>query len=101
MVKLLISWDIRDDKDQEYLEFVTSEFVPLLMKHGAISDAWLGVAGSAPQMIMGVIAEDGLELRTLLQSEEWRSARAGLGRFVENIRAWFPAKVQDPGGFQM
>ncbi len=101
MIKLLMSWDIKEDKDQEHLEFVTSEFVPLLMKHGAISDAWLGIAGKAPEMILGIVSDDDLELRSFIETEEWRTIRGRLDRHVENFRAWFTSKIQNPGGFQM
>lgn len=101
MIKLLMSWDIQDNKDQEHLEFVTSEFVPVLMKHGAISDAWLALAGGAPEVIMGIVSDEELELRTFIQSDEWREIREKLGVHVSNFRSWFTHKIQNPGGFQM
>lgn len=101
MIKLLMSWDIKDDKDQQHLEFVTSEFVPMLMKHGAISDAWLAIVGTSPKMIMGLVSDEELELRTFVGSAEWREILAKLSIHVNNFRSWFTNKVQNPGGFQM
>ncbi len=101
MIKLLMSWDIKENKDQEHLEFVTSEFVPLLMKHGAISDAWLAIVGTSPEMIMGLVSDEELELRSLVGSAEWREVLAKLSVHVNNFRLWFTNKVQNPGGFQM
>lgn len=96
-----MSWNIREDKDQEHLEFVTNEFVPVLVKHGAISDAWLAIAGGSPEMIVGIVSEDELELRAFIETDEWHSIRARLDGFVQNFRAWFTPKIQNPGGFQM
>ena len=96
-----MSWNIRDNKEQEHLEFITSEFVPMLMRHGAISDAWLNIAGSNPEMIMGIVSEDDIELRALTQSAEWQAIQARLNAYVEHFRVWYTTKIQHPGGFQM
>jgi hypothetical protein len=101
MIKLLMSWNINENKEQEHLEFVTSVFVPLLMKHGAISDAWLSLAGSSPEMIMGIVGEDELELRAFIETEEWHTIHQQLERHISDFRAWFTPKIQNPGGFQM
>lgn len=101
MIKLMMTWNIRDEQGQEYLEFVTREFVPLLMRYGAISDAWLGVAGASPEMIMGIVSDDELELRSLITTDEWHTLHQRLQDYVNDFRAWFTTTIQKPGGFQM
>jgi len=49
-VKLIISWDIVQDREQEYFEFVIREFIPGVQRLGfELSDAWATVYGSQPQ----------------------------------------------------
>ncbi len=96
-----MSWDIRTNTEREHLEFITSEFVPMLMRHGSISDAWLSLAGESPEMIMGIISDDDLELRALPQTDEWQQTCARLAEYSDNFRTWFTTKIQNPGGFQM
>ncbi|ABX07426.1 hypothetical protein Haur_4795 [Herpetosiphon aurantiacus DSM 785] len=103
MIKLLMSWNIAEGREQAHLEYVTSEFVPALMKHGAISDAWLSLGGTpeAPEMILGITSDEEIELRSFMQSNEWQELSAKLSRHVADFRYWFTNKIQNPGGFQM
>ena len=50
MVKLLMTWDIRQGKETNYLEFFTREFAPALVKMGVQpTGAWYTVVGNGPQ----------------------------------------------------
>lgn len=100
MLKLLMSWDVRETHEQQHLEFLTSDFIPMLMKYGRLSDAWLSMAGDSPEMILGIISED-VEIRSFLGSAEWEQHTQQLTPFIENFRAWLTATIQQPGGFQM
>ncbi|GIV96461.1 MAG: hypothetical protein KatS3mg057_1118 [Herpetosiphonaceae bacterium] len=100
MVKLLMTWDIQSGKEQEYLDFITSEFSSMLMRQGlVISDAWLSQAGEGPQVTIGALAEDPLELRLFLEGEDWRQLRDKLSAYVTNFRA--RVTNPQPGGFQI
>ena len=101
MLKLLMSWDIRENHEQAHLEFITSELVPMLMKHGKISDVWLSMAGNSPEMIVGIISDDDVELRMLPKTDEWQSIHEKLEPLIDNFRLWLTSKIQNPGGFQM
>ncbi len=104
MIKLLMTWNINDREDQTHLEFVTGTFVPALVRHGAISDAWLSMARDekhSPEMILGVVSDDELELRSFVESSEWLDLSRELAQHTTKFRYWFTPKIQNPGGFQM
>ena len=43
-VKLLMTWDIKPEHEQEYFEFVIREFIPGIQRLGAeLTDAWATV----------------------------------------------------------
>ena len=63
--KLILTWDISPNREQEYFEFVVREFLPELQKMGfKLSDAWVTVYGEYPQIMVGAI------LPTIGQIEE-------------------------------
>jgi ABC-type sulfate transport system permease subunit len=48
-VKLIMTWDIKAEHEQEYFEFVIREFIPGIQRLGAeLTDAWATVYGSGP-----------------------------------------------------
>jgi hypothetical protein len=54
-VKLIMSWDIQPEREQEYFEFVVREFIPGVQRLGfELSDAWATVFGSEPQILVGI-----------------------------------------------
>jgi hypothetical protein len=85
MVKLLMSWDIRPGRDEEYFEFAIRQFVPVLQKLGFnLTDAWFTMFGNAPQVLVGAVAEDLTTLRKALSSPEWKEVKAKLLAYVNN-----------------
>ena len=52
--KLIMTWDINPEHEQEYFEFVVREFLPQVQKFGfQLSDAWVTVYGERPQIMVG------------------------------------------------
>ncbi len=85
VVKLLMMWDIRPDKEADYFEFVMDEFSPGLAKLGLQpSEAWYTIYGEGPQILTGAIAEDVDTVERALNSEEWSRLKAKLLSLVEN-----------------
>lgn len=77
MIKLLMSWDIKVGKEAEYMEFVTREFTPKLMKIGIQpTEAWYTVVGNGPQVLAGGITKDREAMMSILESEEWQTTCA-------------------------
>ena len=87
MYKLLLSWDIKPTRDQEYFEFMVREFAPRITSMGLTpTEAWFSVYGDGPQIIVEGITDDLETMRTLLESDEWDALNDRLMEFVEDYR---------------
>lgn len=85
-VKILMTWDIAQDNEQEYFEFVISEFVPGVQHLGFQPlDAWATLYGDYPQIQVGMIASDADTAQRMLQTAEWASLRQKLFTYIENF----------------
>jgi hypothetical protein len=98
-VKLLMTWDIRPGREQEYFEFVVREFMPGIQRLGLKpSEAWVTTYGDQPQIMTGMLAETTEEMQDAISSEEWESLRDQLMEYVINLES---KVVAARGGFQM
>lgn len=97
--KLLMTWDIRSGREQDYFEFVVREFIPGIQKMGLDpSDAWFTMYGNCPQILTGAVTENQTSLEKALKSDEWRSLTNRLDDYVENfVFKVVPART----GFQL
>ena len=69
-VKVIMTWDIAPERDQEYFEFVIGEFVPGVQRLGLQpAEAWATLYGSYPQIQVGLLAPDASEARRVLGAE--------------------------------
>jgi hypothetical protein len=96
--KLIMTWDIAPGHEQEYFEFVVREFLPGVQRLGfELSDAWITVYGSRPQVLVGALLPGGTKGQQLLRSSDWKSLNNQLLDFVTNYsQKIVPAR----GGFQ-
>jgi hypothetical protein len=97
-VKLLMTWDIAPEHEQEYFEFVIGEFIPGTQRLGLEpAEAWATMYGEYPQIMVAMLAPDVTNAQRMLNSEEWIKLRDQLFNFVKNYTYKIvPAK----GGFQ-
>lgn len=97
-VKLVMTWDIAPDREQEYFEFVISEFIPGIQRLGLDPvEAWATIYGDYPQIQIGILASDMAGAQRILHSEGWGKLQEELFGFVRN----FSYKVVPArGGFQ-
>ena len=97
-VKILMTWDIAQDNEQEYFEFIISEFVPGVQRLGFQPlDAWATLYGDYPQIQVGMIASDAETAQRMLDTAEWASLRQKLFDYIDNFSyKIIPAKT----GFQ-
>ncbi|MEJ5223141.1 MAG: hypothetical protein WHV44_01710 [Anaerolineales bacterium] len=97
-VKLLMTWDIAPEHDQEYFEFVIREFIPGIQRLGLEPlEAWATVYGNYPQILVAMLAPDLFSAQRALNSGDWKSLREKLMGFVNN----YSYKVVDArSGFQ-
>lgn len=99
MIKLLMSWDIRPGREADYMEFITEEFAPGMVKLGIQpTEAWYTVAGNRPQMLSGGIAEDQETMMSILRSEQWQELEKKLLTYVLNYEYKI---VPASGNFQL
>lgn len=84
-VKVIMTWDIAAERDQEYFEFIIGEFVPGVQKLGLQpSEAWATLYGAYPQIQVGLLASDAPQAREILSSNEWVILQERLFGYVKN-----------------
>jgi hypothetical protein len=98
-VKLLMTWDIVEGREQEYFEFVIREFVPGMQKLGIRpTEAWYTTYGQRPQILTGGMTDNLQVMQDALSTDDWERLKDKLMEFVTN----FDLKViQATGGFQL
>lgn len=88
MIKLLLSWDILPDRDQEHFEFMIREFAPRLTAMGIRPiEAWFTLYGreNNPQIVVEAIADDLEKMRQILATPEWELLKDSLLKYVTNF----------------
>lgn len=97
-VKVLMTWDIAGERDQDYFEFIIGEFIPGVQRLGMQpAEAWATIYGSYPQIQVGLLATDVSQAREILDSSDWSVLQDRLFNYVKN----FSYKVVPArGGFQ-
>jgi hypothetical protein len=98
-VKLLMTWDIVPEHEQEYFEFVIRDFIPGVQRLGCeLSDAWATVYGDQPQILVGAVISSLNKARQLISSQAWIDLNLKLMEYVQNYeQKIIPAKT----GFQL
>lgn len=96
--KLIMTWDINPEHEQEYFEFVVREFLPQVQKLGfQLSDAWVTVYGQQPQIMVGAILPTKNQILHIIDSKQWDSLINSLLDYVTNFES---KVVPATGGFQ-
>jgi hypothetical protein len=99
MVKLIMTWNIREGKESEYLEFLTQEFAKSVLAMGIQpTDAWYAVWGRGPQVFAGGVANDLAAMEKALASDEWVQLCDRLDMLVTGFEF---KVVEHTGGFQL
>jgi hypothetical protein len=101
-VKLMMHWDIKPGRDQDYFEFVVREWVPGIQRLGLqTTGAWYTVYSrtkDAPQIMTEGIAKDLETMRDILSSDDWQTLHQRLQEYVSNYKHKI---VHVTGGFQL
>ena len=85
-VKILMTWDISQENEQKYFEFIISEFIPGVQRLGFHPlDAWATLYGDYPQIQVGMIAVDADDAQRMLDSVEWEALREKLFDYIDNF----------------
>jgi hypothetical protein len=97
-IKLILTWDIAPDKEQEYFEFVVREFIPGVQRLGFdLNDAWATVYGERPQIQVGATLPSIAKVRQITRTPEWTTLHEQLLEFVQNYSMKI---VEAKSGFQ-
>ena len=84
-VKILLTWDIAPDHEQDYFEYVLGEYVPGIQRLGLQpTDAWVTVYGKYPQVQVGILAPSLEAARKSIDSQEWHNLHDKLFALVRN-----------------
>jgi hypothetical protein len=86
MIKLLMSWDIRPNRDREYFEFMVGEFNPKITALGLEPiQAWLTMYGEdSPQIILEAKTNDLESMKRILATTQWAELKSRLLEYVDN-----------------
>jgi len=96
--KLIMTWDIAPEREQEYFEFVVREFIPGVQRLGfELTDAWATLYGNQPQIMVGATLPSLASVQQVLHSSEWQSLNNQLQDFVQNYEQ---KVVESQRGFQ-
>jgi hypothetical protein len=98
-VKLIMTWDIIPEHEQEYFEFVIRDFIPGVQRLGCeLTDAWATVYGDQPQILVGAVISSLNRARQMISSQAWTDLNLKLMEYVHNYeQKIIPAKT----GFQL
>ena len=98
-LKLLLSYSVGQENQQEYYKFVMGQYLPTLQSMGfQMSEAWHTAYGDAPNRLIGLVCNDEDNMNTLLSSDEWESLNEQLEEFVSDLDYKF---IPYRGGFQL
>lgn len=98
-IKLIMTWDIAQDNEQKYFEFVIGEFIPGVQRLGLEPvEAWATIYGDQPQIQVGMLINDLSLAQKALRSATWQDLQSKLFTFVKNYSFKL---VSAKSGFQL
>ena len=87
MLKVKITYDMREGREQECQDYLVNKLAPGLAKLGMrVSDVWYTVWGSSPQITGGGEMEDLDKVRSIFTSREWSRLAEGMEELTTNFR---------------
>jgi hypothetical protein len=99
MFRVIMTWDIQENKEQDYIDFAIHELNPTLGALGLqLTDVWYTLHGSGPEMILSGLMTRREDALGLIRSRDWLQLRRRLSEFVEDVRV---KVVKAQGPFQM
>ncbi|MCO6449564.1 MAG: hypothetical protein J5I90_02135 [Caldilineales bacterium] len=84
-LQMIMTWDIRPGREQEYSEYVNDRLAPGLVEIGLPpADVYYTAYGRVPQIMAVLDVEDEATLRKALRSRQWSELKRELLGFIEN-----------------
>ena len=82
-VKVLMTWNIQNNKDREYFEFLVKQFLPGMQRLGLRpTDAWFTAYGEGPQVLAAALVPSYEAARRILASAMWKHLETRLKDYV-------------------
>ncbi|MBI3361801.1 MAG: hypothetical protein HY023_11900 [Chloroflexi bacterium] len=86
-VKLLVTYDVHEDKQEEYFQFVLGEFVPAVQNMGLfMTEVWHTAYGDYPIRLAGFVAEDYEAMTGILNNPAFLKLEEKLQEYVLNYK---------------
>ena len=83
--KLILTYDVQQDMQDTYLQFMLGEFVPAVQSLGLqMTGAWHTAYGQYPIRLIEFIGEDQAAIEAVLETPLWNKMEARLLGFVAN-----------------
>lgn len=87
MLKVKITYDMREGREQECQDYLVNKLAPGLAKLGVrVSDVWYTVWGSSPQITSGGEVEDLDKVRNIFMSNDWERLAEGMQELTTNFK---------------
>ena len=82
-LKLIMTWNILPNHEQEYFDFLVRKFVPNMNRLGfELNDAWATVYGDRPQVMVTTLLPGEAEAEERMNSREWHDLLEKLQEYV-------------------
>ena len=87
MLKVVISYDMQEGREQDCQEYLVNKLAPGLAKLGfQMSDVWYTVWGQSPQITSGGELEDMNQARGIFLSSDWERLADGMEELTTNFQ---------------
>ena len=97
-VKVLITWNVKPGREQEYFGYVVGEYLPEVNRMGLdVTDAWVTVYGDHPQVLIGALMPDLPSAQRLIHSSDCLDLSDRMQDFVRDFKLKL---VTQRGNFQ-
>lgn len=86
-LKMIMTWDIRPGREQEYSEFINNRLAPGLVELGLPpSDVFFTTYGHVPQIMVILDVADEAALQKATRQRKWANLKNDLLNYIENYR---------------
>lgn len=100
--KLIMYWNIKPGRDQDYFEFIVREWIPTTSRLGLQTvGAWYSIytrSATQPRIMAEALTDEMGAMRSALESDEWRDIQSRLMDYVEQ---YSQKVVETDGSFQL
>lgn len=85
-VKLLLSYEVKEESSQAYYQFVMGQLLPMVQERGLqMSEAWHTAYGNAPNRLIGFVSPDMATMEEFLASDTWPQLYEQLDEYVIDL----------------